>query len=96
MRIKYLTRETLLDAIREGEKIRVNQTVRRSAVQTLPDHLRFPVVFSMLHERCRSVEIRMMVAIGPDASRLQTCLVDVPIEFYNGLPEFVDDEVEAL
>lgn len=92
MRVKYLTKELLEEAVRQGEKIRANQRVKIQGIEKLPDDLKYPVVWHTLHERGGaitrgSVEVRMMVAVGPDEDHLKTVLLDVPVNFFNDLPE---------
>ncbi len=93
--VKYLTRALLLEAANLAEKNDYNQQPRRAPLERLSDGLRFPIVFAMVHEhragKLVAPHMRIMVALFNTVegitSSLGRVLIDVPMSFYESLPE---------
>ena len=83
-KIKYFTAESLAKANDEAIFTNRNRTLYQDKVRDLPLGTRFPVIFSMIHNDC---EIRVSIAVGPDADNLTFVWLDVPFETFNTLPE---------
>lgn len=85
--IKFFTKETLIAANSEAIKTNRNRTLEPAAIAALDaDGLKFPVVFSMIHN---DAEMRLMIALGAweggEARMLGTAWIDVPFETFNNL-----------
>lgn len=83
-KVKYFTRDTLIEANEEAIKSGRNRTLYTERLEQLPEDLRFPVGFNMLHN---DFEVRAQITVGPSADKLQSVWLDMPIETYNRLPE---------
>ena len=84
MKVKYFTRDLLIDVNEEAIKSRRSRTLHTDRLRKLPDNLVFPVGMNMLHN---DWEVRTQIAVGPSADKLQMVWLDMPIETYNRLPE---------
>lgn len=82
-KVKYFTKDTLIAANSRAINTQRNRTLHPEPISKLPN-LRFPVVFSMIHNDC---EMRVGIMVGPDADKLQLVYLDVPFDTYNKLPE---------
>lgn len=76
--VRYFTRASLIAANKVAIKTDRNRTLYPEKLETLPD-LKFPVVFSFVHNDC---EMRVMIALDATGS---TCWLDIPFETYQKL-----------
>lgn len=83
-KVKYFTRELLIEVNEEAIKSKRNRTLYTEKLRDLPEDLVFPVGFNMLHN---DLEIRAQITVGPSADKLQSVWLDMPIETFNRLPE---------
>lgn len=83
-KVKYFTRDLLIEVNEEAVKAKRNRTLYTEKLRKLPEDLRFPVGFNMLHNDC---EIRAQITVGPSADKLQMVWLDMPTETFNRLPE---------
>lgn len=82
--VRYFTKDLLIEGNRLAMKNNANRQLT-NAIHGLPS-LNFPVVMSFPHDRGSELDMRCAVAVGHDAEHLQTVFVDVPFEFWQGLP----------
>jgi hypothetical protein len=84
---KYFTKALLLEAARNADKWDYNRQLDLDAINTLPD-ARFPVSFNMLHHHRHGelAEPHMRARVVMDAHG-GIAFVDMPIAFWNALPE---------
>jgi hypothetical protein len=59
--IRYLTKKTLIELNNKAIKNKKNRTLEPTLLDKLSDTLKFPIVFSMVHNDC---EIRAVVQIS--------------------------------
>ena len=59
--IRYLTKKTLIELNNKAIKNNKNRTLEPTLLDKLSDTLKFPIVFSMVHNHC---EIRAVVQIS--------------------------------
>jgi hypothetical protein len=85
-KIKYFTKDTLILANRVAVATNRNRSLYEEPLQKLPDDLKFPVGFTMIHNDC---EMRVQIAVAEDASGggMAQVWLDIPFETYNALPE---------
>jgi putative restriction endonuclease len=83
-KIKYFTKDLLIEANDEAVRSRRNRTLYEDKLATLPD-LRFPVGFTMIHNDCE-MRVQITLARSMDGPFGQVWL-DIPFETYNALPE---------
>ena len=83
MKIKYFTRQALMDANAVAIHTKRNRSLYQERLAELPELL-FPVVWSFVHN---DNELRLAIMVGPDPIRLQRVWLDGPFETYNALPE---------
>ena len=85
--VKYFTKALLQEAARYAEQWDFNRQLDLDAINTLPD-ARFPVVCTLLHHHRHGVlsEPPMRAREVMDANG-GTASVDMPLEFWNALPE---------
>lgn len=84
MKVKYLTKDLLIDVNEEAIKSKRNRTLYTEKLRELPDGLVFPVGMNLLHN---DWEVRAQITVGPSADKLQHVWLDMPIETFNKLPE---------
>ncbi len=95
MRVKYLSKDQLIQAARLSVKNNYNRQLDAANLTDLGDY-NYPIVFSMVHEHRAGVScdphMRLIVAIFPDPTTRpddhQNCAVDVPMDFYDALPDY--------
>lgn len=87
--VRYFTKPSLIEANQEAIRSKRNRALNPEALETLPDHLRFPVVFSMIHN---DVEMRVGIMVGPHENALAMAFIDIPFDTYNslGVVEVID------
>lgn len=85
-KIKYFTKDTLILANKVAVASNRNRSLYEDKLELLPDNLKFPVGFTMIHNDC---EMRVQIALASDASGANMAQVwlDIPFETYNALPE---------
>jgi hypothetical protein len=88
MTTKYFTKETLIMANDLAIKTNRNRTLEPKAIKKLDaDGLKFPVVFSMIHN---DHEMRVQIALGAwqdgEPKQIGTAFLDIPFETYETLP----------
>ena len=62
--IRYLTKKNLIDLNNKAIKNKKNRTLEPSLLDKLSDTLKFPIVFSMVHNDC---EIRAVIRISSNS-----------------------------
>ena len=85
-KVKYFTRDTLILANRVAVATNRSKCLHEAPLKELPDDLKFPVGWSMLHN---DHEMRCMVTVAtsPDGDNMAQVWIDIPFEIYNALPE---------
>jgi len=85
-KVKYFTRDTLILANRVAVATKRNRSLNEVPLMGLPDDLRFPIGWNMLHN---DHEMRCMVTVAtsPDGDNMAQVWIDIPFESYNALPE---------
>lgn len=83
-KVKYFTKTALLAANDLAIRTKRNRSLYQEKVEELPSDLLFPVGFSIPHN---DVEMRVSIAVGPSAEKLQIVWLDLPFELYSALPE---------
>lgn len=86
--IKYFTKAALVLANREAIKTNRNRTLVPEAIAGLKANVKFPIVFSMIHN---DVEMRVQIVVG-FLENLTTVWLDIPFKVYDALPS---EEVEV-
>jgi hypothetical protein len=76
--IRYLTKKTLIELNNKAIKNKKNRTLEPYLLNKLSDTLKFPIVFSMVHNDC---EIRAVIRISSN-SYSSVCL-DLDFKDYN-------------
>ena len=76
--IRYLTKKNLIDLNNKAIKNKKNRTLEPSILDKLSDTLKFPIVFSMVHNDC---EIRAVVQISSNSCN-HVCM-DLDFKDYN-------------
>ena len=62
--IRYLTKKTLIELNNKAIKNKKNRTLEPTLLDKLSDTLKFPIVFSMVHNDC---EIRAVIRISSNS-----------------------------
>jgi len=86
-KIKYFTKGTLILANNVAVATKRNRSLYTDKLeQYLPEGLKFPVGFTMLHNDC---EMRVEIAVAADATGkdIGQVWLDIPFDTYNALPE---------
>ena len=85
--IKYFTKDTLIAANSVAVKTKRNRSLYEDKLELLPEGIKFPVGFTMLHN---DVEMRVEIMVGLDINKPQdwgTIWLDIPFNTYDALPE---------
>ena len=86
-RVKYFTKPLLQEAARNAEKWDFNRQLDQDAINSLPD-ARFPVTLTLLHHHRHGEpaeeHMRAMVVLDDKGG---IAIVDMPLEFWDRLPE---------
>ena len=84
-KIKYFTKDTLILANRAAVATKRNRSLYEERLKELPDDLKYPVGFTMLHNDCE-MRVQITLARSVDGPYGEVWL-DIPFDTYNGLPE---------
>lgn len=90
---KYMTKEILRDFFKKQEEWGYNRQAESEGLEDVisghADDTKYPVSMALIHEHCRGLLVdphyRCWLVFGVERSH--RVLVDLPIDYYNGLPE---------
>ena len=77
--VRYFTRASLIAANKVAIKTDRNRTLYPEKLEQLPIGMKYPVVWSFVHNDC---EMRVMIALNETG---WTCWLDIPFETYQNL-----------
>ena len=85
-KVKYFTKDTLILANNVAVATKRNRSLYEDKLETLPEGLKFPLGFTMIHN---DSEMRVEVMVADDASgkNMGKVWLDIPLDTYNALPE---------
>jgi len=85
-KVKYFTKDTLILANNVAVATERNRSLYEDRLETLPEGVRFPLGFTMIHNGC---EMRIQVTVASDAfgKDIGQVWLDIPFDTYNALPE---------
>lgn len=84
--VRYFTKEQLLNAVKTAERKKFNRRGMIERVRVLESHLKFPVVFEIIHEHKSGEpsEAHMRCVVLLD-DRSNTMVIDVDMPTYRSL-----------
>lgn len=82
MKIKYFTKSLLIAANDQAILTNRNRTLIPEKLTELPDDIKLPVIFTMIHN---DIEVRLAIVMNSDG---MVAYLDVPFETEAGLPVY--------
>ena len=85
-KIKYFTKDTLILANNVAVATKRNRSLYEDKLEALPEGLKFPLGFTMIHNDCE-MRVEIMVAADANGRDMAKVWLDIPFDTYNALPE---------